>query len=229
MMAPPPHPRLMGTPNPGMMGPPHTRMMEPPNPRMMGPPHTRMMGPPHTRMMEPKPPLTGANMMPLRAPHPQKMTMPFFMMPQPPNMQGMGPKPPVDMAEPSSKPMRGEEEESLIPESEFMARQHLPVVTFKVAVPNVADRPEWKLNGQTITLTLPLYDTVAVIKSKLNEELALPPGKQRLKIENIFLKDSNTLGFYNVTPGMVVHLHLKERGRRNYKKYLKRKFSLVEK
>jgi hypothetical protein len=60
---------------------------------------------------------------------------------------------------------------------------------------------EWKLNGQTITMTLPLHDTVAVIKTKLNDELGMPPGKQKLQIENIFLKDSNSLGFYNITPG----------------------------
>jgi splicing factor 3A subunit 1 len=97
--------------------------------------------------------MTGANMMPLRAPHPQQMMMPpqpFFMAPQPPqmmafgniapppNMHGMGPKPPMDMGEPPSKRMRGEE--SLIPESEFMARHHSPV-TFKVVVPNMADKP----------------------------------------------------------------------------------------
>ncbi len=69
---------------------------------------------------------------------------------------------------------------------------------------------EWKLNGQTITMTLPLQDTVAVIKTKLNDELGMPPGKQKLQIENIFLKDSNTLGFYNITPGIhysIVYLY----------------------
>ena len=103
------------------------------------------------------PQMTGANMMPLRAPHPQQMMMPpqqFFMAPQPPQMMafgniqpphnmhqpphGMAPKPPMDMGEPPSKRMRGEE--SLIPESEFMARHHSPV-TFKVAVPNMSDKP----------------------------------------------------------------------------------------
>jgi splicing factor 3A subunit 1 len=57
------------------------------------------------------------------------------------------------------------------------------------------------LNGQYLTMTLPLQDTVNVIKSRLNDELGMPPGKQKLQFENIFLKDSNTLGFYNVTPG----------------------------
>ncbi len=51
-------------------------------------------------------------------------------------------------------------------------------------------------------MTLPLHDTVVVIKNKLNDELGMPPGKQKLQIENIFLKDSNTLVFYNVTPGI---------------------------
>jgi splicing factor 3A subunit 1 len=54
-----------------------------------------------------------------------------------------------------------------------------------------------------ISLTLPLQDAVSVIKAKLNDELGMPPGKQKLQIENIFLKDSNSLAFYNVTPGQL--------------------------
>ena len=102
--------------------------------------------------------------MPLRAPHPQAMMMPpqpFYMAPQaaqirpgimqnpfgniapPPGLHPHGmpqqqPKPPGEMGEPPSKRMRGEE--SLIPESEFMARNHSPV-TFKVVVPNMSDKP----------------------------------------------------------------------------------------
>jgi splicing factor 3A subunit 1 len=52
-----------------------------------------------------------------------------------------------------------------------------------------------------ITLTLPLKDMVSVIKAKLNDELTMPPAKQKLQIENIFLKDSNSLAFYNILPG----------------------------
>jgi hypothetical protein len=55
-----------------------------------------------------------------------------------------------------------------------------------------------------ISLTLPLQDAVSVIKAKLNDELGMPPGKQKLQIENIFLKDSNSLAFYNVTPGQLL-------------------------
>lgn len=33
-------------------------------------------------------------------------------------------------------------------------------VTFKVAVPKVPEKTEWKMSGQLITLTMPLTDTV---------------------------------------------------------------------
>lgn len=35
-------------------------------------------------------------------------------------------------------------------------------VTVKVVIPNVVDKPEWKLNGQTLEYTLPLTDTVSL-------------------------------------------------------------------
>ena len=34
------------------------------------------------------------------------------------------------------------------------------VVTFNVQVPNISDKSDWKCNGQTVELTLPLTDTV---------------------------------------------------------------------
>jgi len=38
-------------------------------------------------------------------------------------------------------------------------------VTFKVQVPVVPDKPEWKLNGQQLTITLPITDPVSFIWS----------------------------------------------------------------
>jgi hypothetical protein len=98
------------------------------------------------------PTMTGANLVPLRTPQPMMIPpQPFFMGPTPPQlmpfgniappppMPGMAPKPMMEMSgEPPLKRMRGEE--SLIPESEFFARHPSPV-TFKVAVPNMADKP----------------------------------------------------------------------------------------
>ena len=35
-------------------------------------------------------------------------------------------------------------------------------VTFKVQVPNISDKSDWKCTGQTVELTLPLTDTVRI-------------------------------------------------------------------
>ena len=45
---------------------------------------------------------------------------------------------------------------------------------------------------------------------KIHEETGMPPGKQKLQMENIFFKDSNTLAFYNIYPNTVVHLQSKK-------------------
>lgn len=104
-------------------------------------------------------------------------------------------------------------EESLMPEAQFLAKYKSPV-SLKVAVPNMSEKPEWRLKGQLLTLTLPLSDTVSVIKAKIHEETGMPPGKQKLQWEGLFFKDSNSLAYYNIMPGTVINLQLKERGGR---------------
>ncbi len=42
----------------------------------------------------------------------------------------------------------------------------------------------------------------------------MPPGKQKLQLDSIFLKDANSLAYYNVRPGTVISLLVKERGGR---------------
>lgn len=74
-------------------------------------------------------------------------------------------------------------------------------VTFRVQVPNLPERPEWKMSGQLITMTLPITDPVSplktyenfcdvasclwqvsVIKAKISTEFGMPSGKQKLQI-----------------------------------------------
>ena len=50
----------------------------------------------------------------------------------------------------------------------------------------MSEKPEWRLKGQLLTLTLPLSDTVSVIKAKIHEETGMPPGKQKLQWEVCF-------------------------------------------
>ncbi|NWZ33674.1 SF3A1 factor, partial [Brachypodius atriceps] len=55
---------------------------------------------------------------------------------------------------------------------------------------------------------------VSVIKVKIHEATGMPAGKQKLQYEGIFIKDSNSLAYYNMTSGSLIHLALKERGGR---------------
>lgn len=205
---PPPPPAPMGLPPMAALPPPPGLL--PPQPGMMMMP---MRQPP--LMVPARPPF------PVAAPAPP---MPGFMAPPAPQMQPPPPQPPPpgpmkhpsDMGnpvddEPPNKKMRTEE--SLMPEAQFLAKYKSPV-SLKVAVPNMSEKPEWRLKGQVLTLTLPLSDTVSVIKAKIHEETGMPPGKQKLQWEGLFFKDSNSLAFYNIMPGTVINLQLKERGGR---------------
>ena len=107
---------------------------------------------------------------------------------------------------------RAKLEESLIPEHEYLARNPNPV-EFKIQLPMI-DKSEWKLNGQMFPVALPLSDTVSVIKAKIFDEVGMPAGKQKLQLDGMFLKDSNTLAYYNFNPSTIVLLQLKERGGR---------------
>eukprot|EP00057_Strongylocentrotus_purpuratus_P034401 XP_795042.3 PREDICTED: splicing factor 3A subunit 1 [Strongylocentrotus purpuratus] len=164
-------------------------------PRMGMPPQARMQGPMGGRL-------------PMPPPGPPQMMR--GVLPDPPS-RGGPPRPDMSMDEPPSK--RQKTEDDLIPEEQFLAT-HKGSVMFNVVCPLVQDKPEWKLHGQRITLNMPLTDQVSVIKAKLHEQLGIPAGKQKLQHESLFIKDSNSLGFYNFMHGTVVQLQLKERGGR---------------
>lgn len=128
----------------------------------------------------------------------------------PPPPAGMG----VDKEEEDGPPTKkARTEESLVPEAEW-ARRHPGPIKFKVQVPVVSDKPEWKLNGQTLHLALPLTDPVSVVKARIHDETGLAPGKQKLARDGLFFKDALTLAYYNIGVGTVIQLQLKERGGR---------------
>ncbi|XP_005182034.1 splicing factor 3A subunit 1 [Musca domestica] len=113
--------------------------------------------------------------------------------------------------EPPNKKLRSED--NLVPEAEFIAMHKSPI-TIQVQIPNVIDKSEWKLNGQTIAVSLALTDAVTLLKSKIQEETGMPPAKQKISYEGMFFKDNNTMAFYNLLSGATVHLQIKERGGR---------------
>lgn len=109
--------------------------------------------------------------------------------------------------EPQAKKLRTED--SLIPEQQFLARnkvknQYLSIYLLKdakrnqifwnlfflqgpiqinIAVPMMTEKAEWKLNGQTLNITLQLSDTVSTMKAVIHEQIGMPPGKQKLQYE----------------------------------------------
>uniref|UniRef100_G3PDS4 Splicing factor 3A subunit 1 n=1 Tax=Gasterosteus aculeatus aculeatus TaxID=481459 RepID=G3PDS4_GASAC len=161
------------------------------------------MPPPAPHMMAPRPP-------PMVVP---TAFVPAPPVPQPPSSAPAPPShpPPPHDDEPVNKKMKTED--NLIPEEEFLRRNKGPVAV-KVQVPNMQDKTEWKLNGQVLNFTVPLTDQVSVIKVKIHEATGMPAGKQKLQFEGIFIKDSNSLAYYNMSNGAVIHLALKERGGR---------------
>ncbi|KAF3851060.1 hypothetical protein F7725_012832, partial [Dissostichus mawsoni] len=154
----------------------------------------------------------------MMVPRPPHMVVPTAFVPAPPvpqppssgPAQSSHPLPPHD-DEPANKKMKTED--NLMPEEEFLRRNKGPVAV-KVQVPNMQDKTEWKLNGQVLNFTVPLTDQVSVIKVKIHEATGMAAGKQKLQYEGMFIKDSNSLAYYNMNNGSVIHLALKERGGR---------------
>uniref|UniRef100_A0A8D2ZSL5 Splicing factor 3A subunit 1 n=1 Tax=Scophthalmus maximus TaxID=52904 RepID=A0A8D2ZSL5_SCOMX len=178
------------------------------------------------QVLTPMPPMLSApriNVVPMpptaphiMAPRPPPMVVPTFVpappVPQPPSAPAPPSHPPPPHEdEPMSKKMKTED--NLIPEEEFLRRNKGPVAV-KVQVPNMQDKTEWKLNGQVLNFTVPLTDQVSVIKVKIHEATGMAAGKQKLQYEGIFIKDSNSLAYYNMNNGSIIHLALKERGGR---------------
>lgn len=135
----------------------------------------------------------------------------------PPQGNPIAPAPPVMEQpmtiddEPPNKKLRGED--NLLPEDQFLAMHNGPV-TLQVQIPSASDKPEWRLNGQTVAITLSLTDTVTTLKQKLQDETGMVPAKQKISYDGMFFKDSNSIAFYNLLSGTTVHLQIKERGGR---------------
>ncbi|XP_024294713.1 splicing factor 3A subunit 1 isoform X1 [Oncorhynchus tshawytscha] len=181
------------------------------------------------QVLTPMPPMMHApriNVVPMpqpphmMAPRPPPMVVPTAFVPAPPVPQPPRPRPdpqppsqppPPHNDEPASKKMKTED--NLMPEEEFL-RRYKGSVSITVQVPNMQDKTEWKLSGQALNFTIPLTDQVSVIKVKIHEATGMPAGKQKLQYEGIFIKDSNSLAYYNINNGSVIHLALKERGGR---------------
>lgn len=124
------------------------------------------------------------------------------------------------MSNPSMNPendmkrQRLDEESGLMPEEEFLSI-HSGVITVLVQIPDMHDKMP-KFTGQTLEISLDLTSTVALLKNELQTHLDIPISRQKLKLisSQLFLKDTNTLAYYNLTDQTELQLGLRERGGR---------------
>ncbi|GBG81804.1 hypothetical protein CBR_g33984 [Chara braunii] len=124
------------------------------------------------------------------------------------------PPPPPDEPEPKRQKL---EEIQLVPEEQFLADHSGPcsIVVSVPALDREGEEHTSNLKGQSIEVQLTsLSETVGTLKGKIAAELGLPASKQKLSSRGGFFKDNLTLAYYNVAPGDIVYLGIKERGGR---------------
>ncbi|KAL3523171.1 hypothetical protein ACH5RR_016005 [Cinchona calisaya] len=211
---PPPRPPVVNVmPRPP---PPPIQMMPGQQPLMLNQP---LMTPSMSMSSSniPVPPPHGSQFTHLGAPRPF-VPIPISqpgMVPLPPMPQGMPPPPPEEAPPPlpeEPEPKRQKLDDSaLIPEDQFLAKHSGPT-RISVTVPNL---DEGNMKGQVLKITMQsLSETVGSLKEKIAGEIQLPANKQKLSGKAGFLKDNLSLAYYNVAPGDVLALSLRERGGR---------------
>eukprot|EP00005_Dracoamoeba_jomungandri_P005637 CAMPEP_0174261986 /NCGR_PEP_ID=MMETSP0439-20130205/12706_1 /TAXON_ID=0 /ORGANISM="Stereomyxa ramosa, Strain Chinc5" /LENGTH=617 /DNA_ID=CAMNT_0015346611 /DNA_START=1 /DNA_END=1850 /DNA_ORIENTATION=+ len=180
-----------------------TPTSQPTIPKVMPSPVMMQPIPPRQPMMPmmPMPPMMA---MPPAMPMMPMMGMPPPMMPLPPGarpMPGMHPAP-LATGQPPTKKARLDRKQ-LQDEEEFI-KAHPGNVKLQITVPNTqAGNPEWRLDGQVLSLDVDIKTTIKQLKTKLSGLLgSMPVNKQKLELESVgFLNDKHSLGYYNILDG----------------------------
>jgi splicing factor 3A subunit 1 len=112
-----------------------------------------------------------------------------------------------------------EEHSTLVPETQWAKMYPNPInINIKVPEEEAYDE-DWGLRGQIIQLSVDIMQTIQSVKSTLSNILGeMPVLRMKLKTNlHSVLKDNETLAKYNISPGSVIELAVKERGgRRKY-------------
>ncbi|CAK1543814.1 unnamed protein product [Leptosia nina] len=194
--------------------PQSSRMARPaPPPAPPRPPAVPAPAPPQV-ILQPIPPLMVIPPMPRAPLIPTPVGAPFGYVPNVPvgNVNvGLGTVPLPEDDEPASK--RARTEDVLEAESSWLAK-HPGNVTIQVSLPQAPERSEWRLDGRLLSFGVSLASSVSDLKQNLQRATNMPIAKQKLHYEGLFFKDTNSLAYYNVSPGAIIQLQVKERGGR---------------
>ncbi|GAN07071.1 splicing factor 3A subunit 1 [Mucor ambiguus] len=129
------------------------------------------------------------------------------------------PPPPVMMPQPPITPTVRKLDESdsaaeKKPRLEEPEWQAPPDLSFSVNIqtPTMPDKPEWNLNGGTISVPGLLPNTlISTVKDRIASQLGMPAGKQKLSNANTVLNNSKTLSFYGIGEGHSLVLEVRKR------------------
>ncbi|KAJ8663764.1 hypothetical protein O0I10_000037 [Lichtheimia ornata] len=91
-----------------------------------------------------------------------------------------------------------------------------PEISVNIVTPNMPEKPEWNLNGSTITISnLPPNTLITTLKDRISSQLGMPAGKQKLtSVTNTVLNNSKSLEFYGIVEGTTLTLGIKDRGKK---------------
>eukprot|EP00047_Mylnosiga_fluctuans_P003942 m.231853 g.231853 ORF g.231853 m.231853 type:complete len:692 (+) comp12270_c0_seq1:22-2097(+) len=119
---------------------------------------------------------------------------------------------PVLSEPPSKRPKAESFVERLEPEAQFLATHHGgTVVTVYIGE---AD-PKFNLvQGQQLQFSVNFTDKIGDLKQKLQDQCGMPINKQKIMIDDVVLTNTNSIAFYNITPGTMLFLGAKTRGGR---------------
>ncbi|KAJ3025932.1 UNVERIFIED_CONTAM: splicing factor 3a, subunit 1 [Siphonaria sp. JEL0065] len=143
--------------------------------------------------------------------------------PPPPPPPGSAPRPPgfPSAAAPPPPPGRPRDDDSEVHDpkrTKIDSDSHLiPEATFIVSNPHPISLQIQDPNNQTHTIpSLPLQTTVSQLKDQIAALVpGFPAGKQKLAtVSGAFLKNTETLGYYNLRNGEVLSLKIQTRGGR---------------
>mmetsp|Transcript_7963 Transcript_7963/g.10953 ORF Transcript_7963/g.10953 Transcript_7963/m.10953 type:complete len:624 (+) Transcript_7963:38-1909(+) len=128
----------------------------------------------------------------------------------PPPRPVIPPPPGIVTPEPQAKRLKTEDTIQLSEEA-FLSRYSGPY-EIKIQTPEDNSKPEWKLNGQVLTIKVNARDSIGAFKEQLKEQTGLPANKQKLNYGSNLLADNKSFAFYNISPGVILDLKVKSRG-----------------
>lgn len=90
---------------------------------------------------------------------------------------------------------------------------HPDPIKISVQLPNVPDRPEWKLNGSIIDVEdLPMNFLISTLRDRIAKIIDAPLPIARMKIDfgPKTLSNASTLASVNLDEGDILHMSIRE-------------------